>query len=414
MNIRQSIVSAFEAMRAQKLRSGLTLVSIAIGVFAIVASTAVTSSLQQALGSQLSDLGENSFIIMRTPTMQMGNSWRKYRARKNLTPNQAQELRRRITTSPYVSISNTNPLMIVQSGLESTNPDVQLIGVDELYAVVQAINVDKGRAFVEQDVALAKHVAIIGNDVATTLFGAENPLQKTITMKNHMFTVVGVLETKGGILGQSQDNRVLIPMSVFLKYYTWEWDASVDITIKAVSKQALPATIDEARGIMRTLRECKPWQADNFELETNEAISHQFSNFSQALIGISWFSGFGALVAAGIGIMNMMLVSVRERTREIGVRKALGARRRWITQQFMIESVTLGLVGGCSGIFLGMVFSWVVGLLVQMAGITLTIAVPWFAVLVSIAACTAVGLLAGVYPASKAASLNPIEALRYE
>lgn len=414
MNIAESIASALESVRSHKLRSGLTLLSISIGVFAIITSTSITTSLQDTLSSQLTDLGESSFLMMRTPTMQFGNSWRKYRKRKNLTYQQAQELRRQMTLTNYISVSNTNAGLTVQSGLESTNPDVSLIGIDDLYFEVNAVSLSSGRIIAEQDVDLSRNVAIIGNDIVTSLFDNQDPIGKSIVIKNQIFTVIGVLTKKGGVLGQSQDNRVLLPITLFMKYYTPEWDASVDISVKAVTKDALPATIDEARGIMRSLRECKPWEEDNFELETNDAISSQFAGMSNALVYISWFSGFAALIAAGIGIMNMMLVSVRERTREIGVRKALGAQKNWIVRQFLIESVTLSLLGGLCGITLGLLFSLCTTLLARAFEFDLSFSFPWVAVIASVAACTSIGLIAGVYPANKAASLDPIEALRYE
>lgn len=415
MNTLESIRQAIEAVRAQKLRSGLTLLSIGIGVFAIIASTSITSTLQKVVSGQLADLGEHSFLIQRTPTVQFGSSWRKYMKRKPISYEQALKFRQQLTTTTLVTISNTNPAYTIKYGGQSTDPDVSLIGVDELYGVVNAIGIDRGRAIAESDVALNRNVAILGNDVVVKLFGEADPIGKNVTIKNQVFNVVGTLTPKGAVLGQSQDNRVLIPMPLFVKYYTWEWDRSVDVSVKAWSRDALPATVDEAIGVMRVLRGVKPTEENTFELDTNEALSAQFAGFGTALLIVAWISGVGALLAAGIGIMNMMLVSVQERTREIGVRKALGARRRWILRQFLVESITLCQLGGMTGTVGGVGTSWMVTWWLRSTGIeSVAYTLPIGAIVFSVVACTAVGVMFGLYPAFRAASLDPIEALRYE
>jgi putative ABC transport system permease protein len=258
-------------------------------------------------------------------------------------------------------------------------------------------------------------VAIIGVDIVTALFPRIDPVGQRITIKNQTFSVIGVLTKKGGVMGQSQDNRVLIPISVFNKYYTWEWDASVDISVKAASKDMLPVTMDEATGIMRALRKVKPWEENSFEIDANDALTGQFAGFTTALLVVAWISGLGALIAAGIGIMNMMLVSVKERTREIGVRKALGARKRWIVRQFLIESITLCQLGGMTGMIGGVLTSWGVTEILRNSNMPmLTYIFPTSTVIFSVVICTIIGLGFGIYPAWRAANLDPIEALRYE
>jgi putative ABC transport system permease protein len=292
---------------------------------------------------------------------------------------------------------------------------VELIGIDDLYFAVNAVSVSAGRPITESEVNMSRPVAIIGQDIVATLFPATDPLGQLITIKSQKFTVVGVLEPKGGVMGQSQDNRVLIPITVFNKYYTWEWDASVDVAVKAANSMMIPITVDEATGIMRSLRNVKPWEENNFELDTNDALTGQFSGFTTALLVVAWISGLGALVAAGIGIMNMMLVSVKERTREIGVRKALGARKRWIVQQFLIESITLCQLGGLTGMLGGIAASWGVTELLRSFNMpTIAFVFPTGTVVFSVVICTVIGIGFGLYPAWRAANLDPIEALRYE
>lgn len=415
MNIIESIAIALDAVRAHKLRSSLTLLSIGIGVFAIIASSGITGTLSNALNIQLADLGEHSLLIQRTPSLSFGGNWRKYMRRKPITPELAREFRERMTLTNLVSISNTKPGATIKHGELSTNPDVSLIGIDELYFAVNAVELAEGRAFVDQDLLVNARNAIIGTDIAKALFPNQNPLGKKITIKNQSFTVVGVLRERGGVMGNSQDNRVLIPLTVFVTYFTWEWDTSVDISVKAVNRAALEATIDEAIGTMRLLRAVKPGEENDFELDTNEALTAQFGGLASAIGVVAWISGLGALLAAGIGIMNMMLVSVKERTREIGVRKALGARRTWIVRQFLIEALTLCQLGGLTGVIGGLCTTWILGSWVQSSTMpSLVIAWPIGAVVFSVVACTAVGLGFGLYPAWQAARLDPIEALRYE
>ncbi len=415
MNIFESIFIALDAVRVQKLRSALTLLSVGIGVFAIIASTSIMGTLQQAVNGQLADLGENSLLIQRTPTIQFGTNWSKMRRRKNITYDQAKQFRERMTTTKLITISNTSPGYTIKAGQESTNPTVSLIGIDDLYFTINVTSISDGRPIVESEVLLSQNVAIIGQDIVNTVFAGVSSVGRTITIRNQEFTVVGVLEAKGGVIGESQDNRVLIPITVFNKYYTSPWDASVDISVKAESKFQLESTQDEAIGIMRSLRGVKPWDENNFELDRNDALTGQFSGFSTALLAVAWISGLGALFAAGIGIMNMMLVSVRERTREIGVRKALGARKAWIVRQFLIESITLCQLGGLTGMVGGVTSSWALTAVMRSIAMpNLVFVMPWGTVIFSITICTVIGLVFGLYPAWRAANLDPIEALRYE
>lgn len=415
MNVFESISIALDAVRVQKLRSSLTLLSIGIGVFAIIASTSITSTLQQAVNGQLADLGENSLLIQRTPSIQFGTNWGKMRRRKNITYDQAKQFRDRMLNTKLITISNTSGGFTIKAGQESTNPTVSLIGIDDLYFTVNATTISEGRPVIESEVILARNVVILGQDVVNTLFNGGSALNRIVTIRNQEYTVIGVLEAKGGVIGESQDNRVLVPITVFNKYYTSEWDASVDIGVKAESKFQLEATQDEAIGVMRSLRKVKPWEENNFELDRNDALTGQFSGFSTALLAVSWISGLGALIAAGIGIMNMMLVSVKERTREIGVRKALGAQKRWIVRQFLIESITLCQLGGLTGMIGGVGTSWGLTQILRINNMpSLTYVMPWGTVIFSIVICTIIGLAFGLYPAWRAANLDPIEALRYE
>lgn len=410
MNIIESIHMAIEAVRSNLLRTGLTLLSIAIGIFAIIGAGTAVSSLDTSVSTELTTLGQNTFALTQRPSLTFSRAQRrKYARRRDLTYSQAQELQARMTLPESIgSVVSSEGLTIEASNL-STNPDVTLFGADPAYFATNDINVESGRALAEQDMLLNRPVAIIGPDVASALFPRGSALGATIRIRARSFTVIGVLQSKGAVLGRSQDNQVIIPISLYLSAFADAERQSVKVYIKAPSLQALPATIDEAIGVLRSVRNVAPGADNDFEVETNESLTNQFSDFSKYLEFFGLASGIFALLAAGVGIMNIMLVSVKERTREIGVRKAIGARKSSIIQQFIIEAIVLCQFGGVLGVVLG-----IAGGSLLSAIIHLSLAIPWLWVAGSVVICTVLGIVFGLYPAWKAAQLDPIEALRYE
>jgi len=409
MNVIESIILAFDSVRVNKLRAILTLLSIAIGVFAIVGAGTLVQSINNAVTGEMAALGENMFSIFRVPRIQTGHTWRKYSQRKPITYSQYMDFKNNLDIAKAVSSQSTSSGYTVQYGNQATDPDVTLIGTDENHLMITNTNLTAGRPITAQDIELNRKVALIGNDIVVKVFANITPIGKKIKIGNNYFTVIGILEEKGAILGQSQDNKVIIPISQFLRYYANMWDESLDISIMAHSQIALQPTIDEAIGQMRAIRNVKPWQDNDFELETNESISDQFASLTGYLSYFGLFSGAIALIAAGVGIMNIMLVSVKERTREIGIRKAVGAKRFWILLQFIIETITLCQIGGFIGIGLGVLGGL---MLANSINISLTFPIDW--VVISIVICTILGVVSGSYPAWKAATLDPIDALRYE
>ncbi|MFM8281426.1 MAG: ABC transporter permease [Bacteroidota bacterium] len=409
MNILESIVQALQSIRANKLRTVLTLLSISIGIFAIIGAGTAVNTLEGSFNSQLIAMGQNTFMIKRTPSVNFGNSWRKYRNRKDITLQQAKEFKMQMEGISLPSIHNETDGYTAKSGNVSTDPTVTLIGADENFFIVKNFVLETGRAFGLTEVNSAIPVVIIGNDLVVQLFNGENPLGQFITLKNQRFQVIGTLKTQGSMFGRSLDAQAIIPITVFSRYHSDEWTSSVEITTKAYSKEQLSQAVDESIGIMRSLRNLKPWEENSFEVETNESVSSQFASFSNYLQIFALGSGLISLLAAGVGIMNIMLVSVKERTKEIGIRKAIGAKRSWILYQFIIEAITLCQLGGLIGIVFGVIAGQGLGALINTEA-----AIPLNWVLFSIIICTLMGLAFGSYPAWKAASLDPIEALRYE
>ncbi len=409
MNILQSIIMALQAVKANKLRSFLTLISIAIGVFSLIAVGSLIESLNSTVDDQLESLGETSIFIQKAPAMQFGNEWRKYARRKSITYSQFNDFKEQMELTKIMSAFSVSSGKTLKSGNKETDPNVSLMGADENYFTIMSDNLIAGRSLTLDDIRFKRNVIVIGNDVVIKLFPNGNALGKDITIGQQKFTVVGLLEPKGAMMGQSQDNRVIIPVTLFLKYYASQWDESLTIQMRAPTKALIDETMDEAIGILRTLRNVQPWEENDFEIESNEAIGDQFSSLTEYLVYFGWVTGGISLLAAGVGIMNIMLISVKERTKEIGVRKAVGAKSINIVIQFLIETITLAQLGGLIGIILGIVVGNIFG---QMMGMELTLPFIWILIAVSI--CTFMGIIFGVYPAFKAAKLDPIDALRYE
>ena len=295
----------------------------------------------------------------------------------------------------------------VRYGGEKTNADVNVVGAAEEWQVVNGRFVDEGRFLLPIDLQASRKVGIIGKDIVETLFPFQNPVGMEVRVGPEKFQVIGVLEEKGSTFGQSEDNTVIVPYTTFLHVFGKE--RFIQIAIQAVRPELLDATIDEVIGILRVERKVPPGEDNDFEILTKDSLMDTWRNLTQvvfaAAVGIAMIS----LLVGGIGIMNIMLVSVTERTREIGIRKSIGAKRRDILWQFIVEAIVLSAVGGIIGVAFGLGLGKLVG-----AVTPLPAAVPAWAILAGLLFSSAVGLFFGIYPAAKAARLDPIVALRYE
>ncbi|MGE5480964.1 MAG: ABC transporter permease [Chloroflexota bacterium] len=410
MNFIESIWLALDSIRVNKLRAGLTLLSISIGVFAIIGAGALVESINNTVNVELEKHGRNSFFISKMPNMVLsGKGWRKYMKRKNITWRQAEQFKKRLTLGQMVSLASFDQGATIEYGARKTNPTIYIYGADQNFIYTQNSTMDLGRPLIEADINYSKRVCMIGADVVKQLFPNENPIGKKIKVKGYNFQVIGTLASKGAMMGQSQDGMVVLPITQFLTYFSNQWNQSLWISIRSTSMETLEESMDEAIGVLRGIRNVKPWEENDFEVATSESISEQFSSITKYLTYFGFISGAIALIAAGVGIMNIMLVSVKERTREIGIRKAIGAKSSWVLWQFIVETVTLCQVGGFIGILLGVGAASLFG---GLLGLSLKLPLLW--ILFSMAICTALGLISGAYPAWKAAKLDPIEALRYE
>ena len=400
---------ALRSIGANKLRSGLTSLGIIIGVAMVIAMMSVVGGINEVVTSEFSRLGADVFIIQKYPAIAITFDWNKYRRRQDLTLEDADAIRR-----AAVHVDMVSPLAYrwrgdtVRAEGRKTDPDVGVAAATESYLPVTGMGLDMGRNFTPHEVRAGTPVIVLGHDVVDRLFLYGSPIGRHVRLRGERYRVVGVAEKRGSVFGDSQDNFVAIPLGAFTR--KWRIRDQLQIHIKVKDGVPLSLAMEEVRALMRIRHKLKLTDPDDFEMETRDSLMTSYNSLTGsvfiAAIGIALIS----LLVGGIGIMNIMLVSVRERTREIGVRKALGARRRDISRQFLIEAVTLSLLGGLVGIGLAVGGLLLAGKFFE----SLPIALSLDAVILAVGFALGTGVFFGVYPARKAALLNPIDALRYE
>jgi putative ABC transport system permease protein len=408
MNIAEAIRIALQSLWANKLRSVLTLLGVVIGVAAVIAVVTFVSGINDYVAQKIFNLGADVFIISKmSPVETNVDHFLAAEKRKNLILEDYEAAREACRHCEYLgaTLRGTGK---VKNGEQSIS-DTTIQGITPSMALILDTDLTSGRMLNETDLNSRSAVAVVGTDIVEHLMAGSDPLGREIRIDGWTYQVIGVGKKKGKTLGQSADNYVMIPLTVYLKQYGAH-NSSIGIWGKALATGApLNEAMDEARVALRAHRHDRPGEEDSFEIETNASLlgiwSGLSNTFFMATIGIAGVS----LVVGGIVIMNIMLVSVTERTREIGIRKALGARREDVLLQFLIESVTLSLAGGTLGVLLGVAIALVVTLLIGMPS-----SIKLWAVAAGLLVSASVGMFFGVYPAQKAAKLDPIVALRFE
>jgi len=402
---------ALRSILANKLRSSLTLLGVVIGVWAITSMQGVVEGFDRAIEKELSALGTESFIIQKFPPVMVGHNWRRYARRKDFTYDDAVYLgQRSVNLRAATAVVGTGGQTIKYKD-KKTSPSVRVTGTMSGYLATQSAELADGRFLTDDDVEHTRQVAILGRDVVTELFTYEDPLNKRVLVNGQAFTIIGVLGQTPSTFGQSADNVVIIPFTAYQKVFTTSRRQmrNTALILRAWDAEGVGEAVDEVVALLRVRRKVPLDQENDFEVMTAESAMNTVLDFTLyiriAAIGIAGIS----LLVAGIGIMNIMLVSVMERTREIGTRKAVGARRRDILIQFLIEAVILSEFGALMGILLGVITSVGVSPLLEMEA-----RVPAWAALAALGYCSAIGIFFGLYPANKASKLDPIEALRYE
>jgi putative ABC transport system permease protein len=408
--LRESLSMAMNAIMAHPLRSALTLLGVLIGVFSIIVVMTAMRVLERNIENNLSQLGSQTFAIQQFPQVQFGNSsdWEKYWRRKNITIEQGKTVAQKATLAAAAGVEGTFWGGQISTRYAKTAPNVQLLGDTPGCFPAHNWIVDEGRLFDDSDVDNERSVCVLGSALAKTVFPFSSALGQQIKINGINYAIVGVLAPKGGSVGGNQDNFAVIPLTTALHRYGLRW-RGLSIMVQASSSSVYADCEEQVRGVLRDARKVHPGDPDDFELFSNDSLIDQFKTFTRAVrIGVTVVSSI-ALLAAGVGIMNIMLVSVTERTREIGVRRAIGAKRRNIMAQFIMEAIVLCEVGGVIGVFFGIlggnILAWVMK-------VPPAIPVDW--IVLGLVLCSVVGIVFGTYPAWKAANLDPIESLRYE
>lgn len=406
----ESLRMAVTAIAAHKLRSSLTLVGVLIGVFSILGVMTAMRVMQSNVETQLTQLGANTFMVRKWPALMLGggHDFEKYWRRKNITLAIAGKVIERATLPAGIGAERVFWSGEVQSRYEESAPTVIMYGETAGSFAARNWILAEGRLISEGDVESARDVVVLGASLAESLFPIGSALGERVKINGIKYHVIGVLEPKGGAGQVDRDNFVAVPITTGFHRTGQRWQ-NVDLLVQAVDQANYEDTVEEIRGILRVVRKVPPGEEDDFEIESNESMIREFNNFTRAVrMGVAGVSSI-ALIAAGIGIMNIMLVSVTERTREIGIRRAVGAKKRHIRTQFILEAIALCQLGGIIGVVLGIIAGNGMALLLKLPPV---LPLDW--VVIGLVICSIVGVVFGTYPAWRAANLDPVESLRYE
>ena len=411
MTLTDNISLAVNAIRGNLLRTILTFLIIAFGIMALVGILTAVDGIKASLSSNFATMGANNFDLRKKGTgIRIGQSGQKPKNYTAIELKQAMAFKEQYDYPAVVSVSTVADFgAVVKYRSESTNPIIQVMGADENYLNVGGFELEAGRNFTDYEIQNGIGVAILGNGIAGKLFGIpDKGPGKDILIGNQKYMVAGVLESKGSSSIFSSDNMVIIPLLKARTAYKAQGGTYV-VTCKMDNTEQQDIAISEAVGLMRNIRQLKPGEEDDFEVSRSDKISEMLLDLSSYVTTTATIIGIITLLGGAIGLMNIMLVSVTERTREIGVSKALGAKNNTILTQFLVEAIVICQIGGLVGIILGIFAGNIVSVFLEGPFI-----IPWLWMALGILLCLIVGLVSGMYPAIKASKLDPIESLRYE
>ena len=421
MTATDSFQLAFRTVRGNKLRTGITVAIIAFGIMALIGIITSIQAMNQSLKESFSSMGANSFSIRYKTNIRFGRrevikTVRKGQKEKTSNLNKiirredAEYFKENYKFPALVSISISGPGNLECHYLDKkTNPVSQVIGGDENYLAVNSFTLDAGRNLNNVDVQSGRNVCLIGSNVAAKLFSIapEKCVDKIIRVGSMPYRVIGLLKSKGSSGFQRTDDNIVTSYNNCRRLSNVSASYGIGITVDNIVQ--LDAAIDEATSVFRAVRKLTPMDADNFIIEKSDKFAELFISFLSGITGSAAAIGMITLIGAAIGLMNIMLVAVNERTREVGLIKAIGGKSKNVRQQFLFESLIISLMGAFFGIVLGVLVGNLFAMFLKTG-----VVIPWLWILIGIAVCSLVGLLAGIYPAMKAAKLNPIVALRYE
>ena len=409
--LKENIRIAFDSIKSQILRTTLTVLIIAIGITALVGILSAVSALENTISSDFASMGANTFNLQRYEftTQTRGGGEREkinpiitYREVKNFKDTYSYP-----RTQTSISFTGTTTAEVKYES-EKTDPEVSVLGINEFFLTNSGLNLEEGREFNYFDIQNNNNVAVLGADFADGLFKNISPIGKTISVRGVKFTVVGVLESKGSTFGNNQDLRVLIPVEIARSIFT-QPNINYNISVRVGDKEMMEGAQSEAIITFRNIRRLNPVEENNFGIEKSDDLLNRIFTITGYLNLAAWIISIITIFGSSIALMNIMLVSVSERTREIGIRKALGAKRGTIATQFFMETLIIGQIGGLVGIIFGILIGMGVSAAADFDFVT-----PWKAILWATGITILVAILAGSYPANKAAKQNPIESLHYE
>lgn len=408
MRLRVDLVEGFRiavfSLGANRLRTLLTTLGIGIGVATLLAILGIVQGLNASFAAQLATMGSRTIYVAKWPWVIAGDWW-KYRNRKDFELKLLDAIREQSTYAVAVAPSVGRTTDVAFQGQQLSL--VRITGTTGDYPEVAGVELQSGRFLTDADSENRKAVAVLGADVAEGLFGQASPLGAKIRIDGRPFLVIGTLARRGKMLGQSQDLCVIVPFKSFIVHFGGRRGFSIGVAI--ADPTMMRQAEDQLAGIVRRSRSTKPGEPDDFEINRPEQLADTYRQLTAALYGVAVGVGLITLLVGGFGIMNIMLVSVRERTREIGLRRALGAHKRTVVVQFLIEAALVSAVGGALGTAAGLGAAWLIAQITPLAA-----AVEPLTVVFGVAFAAFVGLLFGIWPAARAASLDPVEALRYE
>lgn len=408
--LRENIRIALNSIRSQSLRTILTVLIIAIGITALVGILSAVAALENTISKDFASMGANTFNLQRYEfrTQSFGNEERK--VNPIISYRDVREFAERYEypyTKTAISFTGTGAAEIKYEN-EKTDPEISVLGISEYYLENSGLKVEDGRELNVFDINNNNNVAVIGSDFKDGIFKGMDPVNKTISIRGAKFKVIGVLESKGSTFGNNQDLRVFIPIQHARSIFS-QPNINYSLSVKVENKELLDAAMDEAIITFRNIRGLNPKEENNFGLERSDDLINRILSITGALNIAAWIISIITIFGSSIALMNIMLVTVTERTQEIGIRKALGAKKNTIATQFFLETLVIGQIGGLLGILLGIGIGYAVATSLDFAFTT-----PWKAMLWATGITILVAILAGSYPAAKAAKQDPIESLRYE
>jgi len=404
---------AFQTIRAQKLKSSFSIVGVFIGVMFLIAVVSVVEGMNRYMTDKFAGtlLGVNTFRVRQFPDVQLGNvtdsMWRTWMRRPRITYEDAQAVIQGISI-PVVAAWESNTRAALTAGRRQAK-DVQVTAATDLYFDIRALVIEEGRAFTAQEVEAGIPVLVLGHELAEKLFEGQDPLGREVKVFDIPYRVIGVVEKQGNLFGISLDKFAVAPATAPLRRFVNPPRVVDAVAVKAGSQEEMRQAMTQAEAVLRSRRHLRPRQADDFALETADEVLDFWGKISGILQYALPFLPGVSLVVGGIVIMNIMLMAVAERTREIGIRKSLGARRRDILRQFLVEATTLAVVGAATGVGVGIALAALVAAVTPLPAAV----APW-SIVVGVLLGAGVGIVAGVYPATRAARLDPITALRAE